>query len=171
MLHEIHSPLVPMRLGPSPERGLRHVDGLGAAIDMMRQLPWHGRQPIGTMVPLLFNALREGRAYFALTDDDKPWGLAVWHWASNPTHTTWLAAPPTLHQFAEQDTCAQPEAGDAQHQLWFSLLVTPFCASLPLLRQLQERLPQAKRAWAITPYGVSDGHMDVAAPPPVRPVW
>lgn len=170
MRHEVTSPLPPMRLGPAPERALRYLDGIGAAADRLRQLNRHGRMPVGLMVPLVFKALQEGRAYFALTDDDRPWGLAVWHWVSHPTHQAWLQTPPTLQQLAGLEAA---DATDAP-KLWFSLLATPFCASLPLLRLLQEHLPQASEAWAITPYGTGVGADDAtlhALPPQARPVW
>jgi hemolysin-activating ACP:hemolysin acyltransferase len=162
-----------MRLGPAPERSLRHGDGLGAAVDMMRHLNWHGRLPISTVVPLILQALRDGRAHFALTDDDRPWGLAVWHWVSDATHPAWLAAPPTLARMAQlSEAPYAPETlTTLVTHLWFSLLVTPFCASLPLLHQLRQRLPQAQRAWAITPYGAGCDAIRLDATPQVRPVW
>lgn len=164
-----------MRLGPAPDRALRHVDGLGAAMDLMREMPWHGRLSISTLAPLVVQALQEDRAHFALTEDDRPWGLAVWQWADTPTHHTWLATPPTLRQWAQQPKQAEQNATRAHipTHLWFCLLVTPFCASLPLLRQLQQRLPQAAQAWAITPYGINANATDIDtdATPQTRPVW
>lgn len=170
MRHEVSSPLQPMRLGPAPERALRFLDGIGAAADMLRQLNWHGQMPVGLMVPLVFKALQEGRAYFALTDDDRPWGLAVWHWVNQPTHQAWLQTPPTLQQLAALETTDATEAPT----LWFSLLATPFCASLPMLRLLQQYLPQANEAWTVTPNGTVVGADDAtlhAPPPQARPVW
>lgn len=173
MRHDIRSPLLPMRLGPPPERSLRHGDGLGAAVDIMRHLNWHGRLPISTVVPLVMAALRDGRAHFALTDDDRPWGLAVWHWVGDATHQAWLAAPPTLARMAELGDASDvpDDPTSLGTHLWFSLLVTPFCASLPLLHQLRQRLPQAQQAWAITPYGAGSNAICLDATPQVRPVW
>jgi hemolysin-activating ACP:hemolysin acyltransferase len=169
MRHEVTSPLPPMRLGPAPERALRFLDGIGAAADMLRQLNWHSRISVGVMVPLVFQAQQEGRAYFAITDDNRPWGLAIWHWVSQPTHQLWLQAPPSMHQIAASETAEATEAS----KLWFSLLVTPFCASLPLLRLLQKHLPHAEQAWAITPYGAGagDAALHATLPPQARPVW
>jgi len=169
MRHEVHSPLPPMRLGPAPERALRYLDGIGAAADMLRQIECYGRMPVGLIVPLVFQALQEGRAYFALTDDDRPWGLAVWHWVSHPTHQTWLQTPPSLQQLTGVETAEATEVP----KLWFSILATPFGDSLPLQHLLQHHLPQVDKAWALTLSGnaTSDTALDAPFSLQVRPVW
>lgn len=172
MLHEVRSPLLPVRLGPPPDRALNPVDGLGAAIDLLRHAQWHSRVRLESLVPLIANGLVEQRLHFALTDDHKPWGLAVWHWADNSTHGRWLEQPPVLKELVDPrgNLGNLAHAGSQQH-LWFSLLVTPFCSSLPLLRQLKSRIAGARNAWAINPYGNARNEICPELRSHVRSVW
>jgi len=148
-----------MRLGPMPERALRHLDGLGAAIHLLRHMHWHGLLPMKVTVPLVMKALHENRAYFALTHDEKLFGLAIWHWTCNADHQAWLQAPPNIAFFANsQSTALLSSAAEVldDSQVWFSLLACPFGGHLQLLKELKTRMrSQVKHAWAITPYGPS----------------
>lgn len=172
MLHEIRSPLLPVRLGPLPNQALNPVDGLGAAIDLLRHAPWHSRVTVDSLVPLIANGLVEKRLHFALTDDHKPWGLAVWHWASESTHARWLEQPPLLKELAIPPSISRDmDQASAQQYLWFSLLVTPFCSSLPLLRQLRTRISLAGNAWAINPYGCAQNEIRPEFRSNIRLVW
>lgn len=170
MLLENRSPLPPMRLIESPEKALLHIDCVGAAIDMMRHMKWHSRLSVGTMVPLIMNALSDGRAHFMLTPDQRPLGFAVWHWTDDATHSCWLATPPTLEEIGRMERFSGGPENQTLH-LWFSLLITPFCSCLPLMYELQQKLYNARRAWGITPYGINTDGIDIHATPQFRTLW
>lgn len=145
-----------MRLGPAPERALRHLDGLGAGIHLLRHMHWHGLLPMSISVPLIMAALRENRVYFALTPNERPFGLAVWHWTCSTHHHAWLKAPPSIAFFAtaQSQALVPPNAQDDELHVWFSLLACPFGGHLALLQELKARMDnETKKAWAITPYG------------------
>lgn len=172
MLHEVRSPLLPIRLGPPPDRALNPVDGLGAAIDLLRHAQWHSHVTLESLVPLITNGLVDQRLHFALTDDHKPWGLAVWHWADISTHGRWLEQPPLLKELTDPRwNPGKVSQVDVQQYLWFSLLIAPFCSTLPLLRQLKSRVAGARNAWAIHPYGYARNEIHPEFRSHARLVW
>lgn len=158
----------------APERPLQHHEDLGAAIDLLRRLRRHAQHPLATWVPLILSGLREQRAHLALTKDQKPWGVAIWHWASPATHAQWLQQAPTVAGFAALPSGtpdADASASAAPMHLWFSVLCSPLGSGLPLLQELRQRLPQADQAWAITPYGAGPSGITLQQAPQVRLIW
>jgi hemolysin-activating ACP:hemolysin acyltransferase len=158
MKHDITSPLMPVRFGPPPERALRYMDGLGAAMDVLRHTQWHAKYPVGMLVRVLMDAMQHGRMHLALTEADRPMGLAVWRTVGIDMHQAWLASPPSLADILLAP--AMDDRPDAKGYLWLPLLLTPFGGPLHLIEHLRSRLPGATHAWALAP------EQAVA-----RPVW
>jgi hemolysin-activating ACP:hemolysin acyltransferase len=153
MKHELHSPLAAVRFADEAGTIVSVLDTLGAAVDLMRHLPFQGRLSVDSIANHVITAVQEGRCRMTLTEDLRPYGLATWLRVPQAQHARWLVegAPSLSSIGAATETSTDLAHGGSP--LWFGLLLTPFTTPLPLLRELQTHHAMDRAAWALNPDG------------------